>query len=153
MTEVSSRLLIRPLLRNDEAEWRGLWRAYLAFYETTLPETVYQTHFERLLGSDPQDYSCLVASLDGRLVGLAHYLFHRHGWRVENVCYLQDLFADPSVRGQGVGWSLIEAVYAVADAAGSPNVYWMTNEANATARKLYDRIGQLTPFLKYQRVL
>jgi GNAT superfamily N-acetyltransferase len=153
MTLVPAKALIRPLVRADEAGWRRLWTAYLAFYDTTLPETVYQTHFTRLLGDDPQDYSCLVAEQDGALVGLAHYLFHRHGWRVENVCYLQDLYADPSVRGQGVGWALIEGVYAAADAAGSPNVYWMTNETNATARQLYDRIGQLTPFIKYQRIV
>ena len=59
--------------------------------------------------------------------------------------------ADPSVRGQGVGRALIEAVYAAADAAGCPSVYWMTQEFNAEARKLYDRIATLTPFIKYQR--
>ena len=77
--------------------------------------------------------------------GLAHYLFHRHGWRIENVCYLQDLYADPEVRGTGIGRALIEAVYAAADAAGAPSVYWLTQEFNATARRLYDRIGTLDP--------
>lgn len=144
-------LVIRPLERRDEAEWRRLWRDYLAFYETELPETVYASQFDRLLGDDPQDYSGLVAELDGRLVGLAHYLFHRHGWKVENVCYLQDLYAAPEARGKGVGRALIEAVYARADAAGAPSVYWMTQEFNTTARRLYDRIGELTPFVKYQR--
>ena len=79
------------------------------------------------------------------------YLFHRHCWKIENVCYLQDLYADPSARGMGVGRALIEAVYEQADAAGAPSVYWMTQEFNHTARQLYDRIGQLTPFIKYQR--
>jgi len=46
---------------------------------------------------------------------------------------------------------LIEAVYKAADDAGAPSVYWMTQEFNTNARKLYDRIGQLTPFIKYQR--
>ncbi|MBR9843957.1 MAG: GNAT family N-acetyltransferase [Rhodobacteraceae bacterium] len=143
---------IRPLTASDEADWRRLWTGYLDFYETTVPEEVYQTTFARLLGDDPRDYSCLVAETpDGRLVGLTHYLFHRHGWKVEDVCYLQDLFADPDARGLGVGRALIEAVYAAADAAGAPTVYWMTQDFNATARTLYDRIGVLTPFIKYQR--
>ena len=34
----------------------------------------------------------LVAESDGRLVGLAHYLFHRSTTAIEPVCYLQDLF-------------------------------------------------------------
>ena len=143
---------IRPLARADEPQWRDLWTAYLAFYETTRPEPVYQAYFERLLGDDPQDYCGLVAEADdGRLVGLTHYLFHRHGWSIENTCYLQDLYAAPDVRGQGVGRRLIEAVYAAADAAGVPGVYWLTQDFNAEARALYDRVGKLTPFIKYAR--
>ncbi|WP_422050307.1 GNAT family N-acetyltransferase [Shimia sp.] len=142
---------IRPLERSDHDDWRRLWTAYLAFYESSVAEEVYVSTFARLLGDDPQDFSCLVAEKDGVLVGLTHYLFHRHAWRVENVCYLQDLYADPEVRGTGVGRKLIEAVYAAADAKDAPAVYWLTQEFNTTARQLYDRIGKVTPFIKYQR--
>lgn len=144
-------LIVRALRAEDEPVWRELWRAYLAFYETTLPEAVYTSTFSRLLGSDPRDFNALVAELDGRVVGLTHYLFHRHGWKIEEVCYLQDLFADPSVRGMGVGRALIEAVYKAADDHGAPTVYWLTQGFNDTARLLYDRIGVVTPFIKYQR--
>ncbi|MBB5516346.1 GNAT superfamily N-acetyltransferase [Rubricella aquisinus] len=144
-------LTIRPLTKDDEAHWRRLWTAYLAFYEATVSEDVYQSTFARLLGDDPQDFSCLLAVEDGRPVGLAHYLFHRHGWKVENVCYLQDLFVDPEIRGTGAGRALIEAVYEAADAGGAPSVYWLTQEFNAVGRRLYDRVGVLTPFIKYQR--
>ena len=43
------------------------------------------------------------------------------------------------------------AVYAEADAAGAADVYWLTQEFNVTARRLYDRIGRATPFVKYVR--
>lgn len=144
-------VIVRPLARSDQAHWRRLWRDYLAFYETEVPEEVYATYFDRLLGSDPQDYNGLIAEVDGEPVGLTHYLFHRHGWKIENVCYLQDLYADPNVRGQGVGRALIQAVYDAADAAGAPSVYWLTQDFNTEARKLYDRIGIVTPFIKYAR--
>ncbi len=144
-------LKIRPLNTEDKAQWAEMWRDYLAFYETTLPDTIYETTFERLLGDDPQDFSGFVAELDGKLVGLTHFLFHRHGWKVENVCYLQDLFARPEARGTGVGRALIQAVYDEADRQGAPSVYWLTQEFNHTARQLYDRIGTLTPFIKYNR--
>ncbi|NRA99044.1 MAG: GNAT family N-acetyltransferase [Rhodobacteraceae bacterium] len=144
-------LIIRPLAREDRPEWTRLWSAYLTFYETTLPEEVYETYFERLLGDDAQDFNGFVAELDGKLVGLTHYLFHRHGWKLENTCYLQDLFAHPEVRGQGIGRALIEAVYKAADANGTPSVYWLTQDFNATARQLYDRIGTKTPFIVYRR--
>lgn len=142
---------IRPLSASDRSEWQRLWRSYLEFYEASVSDDVYDVYFQRLLGNDPQDFSGFLALDDGRPVGLVHYLFHRHGWKVENVCYLQDLYADPSVRGKGVGRALIKAVYSAADEAGSPGVYWLTQDFNLQARKLYDRIGVLTPFIKYNR--
>ena len=142
---------IRPLERADRDAWRGLWTAYLGFYQSTVTEDVYTTTFERLLGDDPHDFNGLVAEHNGQLVGLTHYVFHRHAWKIENVCYLQDLYATPETRGTGVGRALIEAVYDAADQAKVPTVYWMTQEDNATARQLYDRIGSLTNFIKYQR--
>jgi len=141
---------VRSLTRADEPQWRRLWSTYLRFYETDLPEKVYLTTFDRLL-SDTEPQHGLIAERGDRPVGLVHYIFHRHNWRVEDVCYLQDLYADPEVRGMGVGRALIEAVYAAADKANSPSVYWLTQDFNAEARKLYDRIGTLTPFIKYQR--
>jgi GNAT superfamily N-acetyltransferase len=142
---------IRPLRASDKTEWATLWEAYLAFYKTSLPSDVYNAAFARLIGDEAQDFHGLIALQDGKAVGLVHYLFHRHLWRVENVCYLQDLFAAPEVRGTGVGRQLIEAVYAAADAQGAPNVYWLTQDDNHTGRQLYDRVGSLTNFIKYTR--
>lgn len=145
------RLTVRPVAPGDRAEWEALWEAYLTFYESSVAPEVYDSTFARLLGSDPQDYSAFVAEQNGRLVGLTHYLFHRHCWKIENVCYLQDLYVHPSARGTGAGRALIEAVYAASDAAKVPTVYWLTQEFNQTARALYDRIADVTPFIKYQR--
>jgi len=147
----SSAVTVRNLAFADRSDWARLWQGYLAFYETELPASIYDTYFSRLLKDDPNEYSGLIAEIDGRPVGLAHYLFHRHGWKVENVCYLQDLYTDPAARGHGVGRALIEAVYAKADAANAPSVYWLTQEFNTNARHLYDRLGRLTPFIKYER--
>jgi GNAT superfamily N-acetyltransferase len=144
-------LVIRPLEEKDREDWARLWTGYLQYYETSVTPEVYASTFARLLGDDPRDFNCFVAELDGRLVGLTHYLFHRHAWRIEEVCYLQDLYADPEVRGTGVGRALIEAVYAAADAYGAPAVYWLTQEFNTTARQLYDRIGKVSPFIRYNR--
>ncbi|MEL6218833.1 MAG: GNAT family N-acetyltransferase [Pseudomonadota bacterium] len=142
---------IRPITAGDETAWRRLWRDYLAFYETSVPEEVYATSFARLLDPEVDDYHGLVAEMDGKAIGLVHYIYHRHGWRIEKVCYLQDLYVDREIRGTGAGRALIEAVYAAADRDGCPSVYWMTQHFNATARQLYDRIATLTPFIKYQR--
>ncbi len=143
--------MIRPLAPGDRAAWDVLWRDYLAFYETELPESVYDTTFSRLTSAEVPEMGAFVAEIGGIPHGLVHYIFHRHCWRAENVVYLQDLYVAPAARGQGAGRALIEAVYGVADAAGSPSVYWMTQEFNDTARRLYDRVARVTPFIKYQR--
>ncbi|WP_347313332.1 GNAT family N-acetyltransferase [Defluviimonas sp. SAOS-178_SWC] len=145
-------LVIRPIEPGDAADWRRLWRAYLAFYETELPDAVYEETFARLLSGGAGEFRGFLAVLDGKPVGLTHYLFHRTCWAVADTCYLQDLFADPEARGQGIGRALIEAVYAAADAEGAASVYWLTQDFNTTARQLYDRIGEKTPFIKYKRV-
>lgn len=144
-------LILRSIDPADRPVWGALWRGYLDFYETTLPGAVYDVTFARLTSPDHPDQTGLIAVQDGRAVGLVHTIYHAHNWRLEQVCYLQDLYTAPEARGRGVARALIEAVYARADAAGCPSVYWMTQEGNTQARKLYDRIGTLTPFIKYSR--
>lgn len=145
------KLIIRQLEADDETEWRRLWTGYLTYYQTKLPPEVYDSTFMRLLSGQPGEYRGLIAEIGGHPVGLAHYLFHRTCWAVADTCYLQDLYAEPAVRGQGVGRALIEAVYAASDSHGAASVYWMTQDFNAVARRLYDRIGVKTPFIEYNR--
>lgn len=142
---------IRPVRREDEDQWRVLWTGYLDFYESSVADGVYRSTFDRFFETGAYEPRCLVAERDGYLVGIVHYMAHRHCWKLGDVCYLQDLFASPDVRGTGVGRALIEAVYAKADENGWENVYWMTQHFNETGRRLYDRVGSLTPFIKYQR--
>lgn len=142
---------VRPVEAHDEADWRALWQGYLAFYQADLPDAVTSTTFARLMSDDPDEMRGMLAVVDGRPVGLVHHVRHRTCWKVEKVCYLQDLYARPDARGQGLGRALIEAVYAQADRSGTPAVYWLTQDHNATARRLYDRVGQLTPFIEYDR--
>lgn len=142
-------LTIRPLEQSDHADWRRLWTAYLEFYETKLPEDVYQTTWQRLFSPGEFEPKGFIAVLDGKAVGLTHYLYHRSCWSLVNNCYLQDLFADSDIRGKGVGRALIKAVQDEAGKIGVKNVYWMTHETNATARKLYDSVARRTGFIEY----
>ncbi|PSJ20866.1 N-acetyltransferase [Halomonas sp. ND22Bw] len=150
--------LIRPLQMSDKPEWARLWQDYLAFYDTELPEAVYDHTFERLLAVGESEPGCFVVDVreaDGQetpaLAGLVHYLYHAHCWKLGPVCYLQDLFVDPRYRGKGLGRRLIERVHGQAGEDGVTDIYWMTQEFNEPARRLYDRVGALTPFIKYVR--
>ncbi len=144
-------LMIRPIRVQDRPVWGQLWTGYLSYYKTVLPEEVYATTFARLLSGAAGEFRGLLAVRNGVPVGLVHYLFHPGSWSAGDACYLQDLFTLPQARGTGVARALIRAVYTAADAGGAAPVYWFTQDFNATARRLYDRIGVLTPFMRYNR--
>jgi GNAT superfamily N-acetyltransferase len=143
---------IRPLGPEDRADWEPLWAGYLAFYEATIPSTVTETTWARL--NDPAEpMHALGAFVNGQLVGIVHYLFHRSTWTTGDYCYLQDLFTDEAARGRGAGRALIQAVYERARAASASRVYWLTQEGNATARALYDKLADRSGFIQYRKML
>lgn len=143
---------VRPLEARDEAAWRRLFKGYIAFYEASVPEEVIDITWQRLLAGGEGAHIALVAVDDADApVGLAHVLFHRSTWSATWYCYLEDLFVDPAQRKTGVGRTLIEAVYREADARGCTRTYWVTQETNATARALYDRLATKAPFIQYRR--
>lgn len=144
-----SPLTVRPLQQSDHDDWRRLWTDYLTFYEASVSEDVYATTWQRLFLDGEYEPKGFIAISDGKAVGLTHYMFHRTCWSVENKCYLQDLFADPQVRGKGIGAALIAAVKEAAAARGVNGIYWLTHETNTTARKLYDRVAKNSGFLRY----
>ncbi len=144
-------LIVRSIARSDFAQWQPLWQGYNLFYgRPALPAEITQMTWSRFFDGCEPVYA-LVAEKDGQLLGLAHYLFHRSTTLIEPVCYLQDLFTNEAARGQRIGRALIEAVYERAKVAGSTRVYWQTQENNATARRLYDKIAQLSGFIVYRK--
>jgi len=151
-----SGLVVRAIAREDRAAWRPLWDGYNAFYgrhgETALPEAVTQTTWERFFDAG-EPVHALVAEVEGRVVGLAHYLFHRSTTAITPHCYLQDLFTSEAARGRGVGRALIEAVIERARAVGSSRVYWHTHETNAAAQRLYDEVAERSGFIVYRKPL
>jgi GNAT superfamily N-acetyltransferase len=143
-------IVVSKLASQDRSEWQALFRAYLDFYETSLE----QSAFDRAWAAFQQDdvMHALGARLDGRLAGITHVLVHA-STSAADVCYLQDFFTAPDVRGRGVGRSLIAAVVDRARERGCSRVYWSTHESNTTARRLYDDVAVNRGFIRYEIAL
>lgn len=153
---LTNTITIRPVLSTDFPAWSMLWEGYNAFYgrsgPTALAPEITRMTWSRFFDGD-EPVHAMVAECDGRLLGLAHYLFHRNTIMISPDCYLQDLYTSEAARGHGVGRRLIEAVGVRAREAGATRVYWHTHESNATAMALYDKVAHKPGFVVYRKVL
>ena len=140
--------LLAPEPEHKE-DWSSLFRDYLTFYKTEKPDEVFEANWTRILDPNVPMFS-VIAWEDGQAVGLANYLYHDSFWDIEKRCYLNDLIVLPQARGKGIGEALIAYVHNAARTSGAAQLYWTTAHENVIARKLYDRVGELTPFIKYQ---
>lgn len=143
---------IRMAHEDDFAQWVTLWKGYQVFYKTNIAEATTDTTWSRFLDPAEPMY-CAVAEVDGKLIGMVHYIFHRSCWTAGDYVYLQDLFAAPEMRGKGVGRALIEHVYAVAKAQGGSRVWWLTHETNSDAMHLYDKMADKSGFIQYRKLM
>jgi GNAT superfamily N-acetyltransferase len=140
-------LTVGRLEQGDRVDWQELFAGYHAFYgRTDWPQQNYDEAWRRFL--EDERIHARAARLDGRLVGIVHFLVHPSTSSAD-LCFLQDLFTAPQARGHGVGRALIAEVEQWAREAGCSRVYWHTQAGNETARRLYDRVAENRGFIQY----
>ena len=143
---------IRDARPEDLEEWLELWEAYLEFYEVEIAFDITMATWARIL--DPMNaLTCRVAVSDDKVIGFAHHHTHLTTWDIRPVCYLEDLFVSPDIRGAGIGKALIDDLIALGKARDWASIYWITAEKNKTAQKLYDSYGKRDEFFRYSLTL
>ncbi|MDB5899536.1 MAG: acetyltransferase-like protein [Ramlibacter sp.] len=145
---VTTPCIIRAAVPADEATWRELWRGYCRFYQAQVPQEVTDRTWKRILDPDAQ-VMCIVAEVDGQVLGFANCVVHENTWETQAVCYLEDLFVTPAARGRGIGAALLEWLRNAMRAEGWARLYWMTKANNTQARRLYDRFARADDFVRY----
>lgn len=144
---------IRPLDLTDRVAWEPLWQAYQRFYQVEIPQGTTDATWARFHDPAEPVHAFSAFDADGRMVGIVHAILHRSTWLPDWSCYLQDLYVDESQRGQRTGEALIDAVADFARENKAGRLYWLTQESNITARRLYDRIAQASGFVQYRKQL
>src|SRR3569833_92421 len=137
---------ISPLTESDRAGWEALARGHHAHFGTEIDDEGYEQTWQRVLAGEQT--RGIAARLDGRMVGIAHYVFHASIWRAGGRCYLADLFVDPKVRRRGIAMAMIKRVARAAEEHGFPRLYWNTL-AGTPARALYDKVANFQKGLIY----
>ena len=141
---------IRKPTEADRDQWNPLWLGYLTFYQSGLPDELTDLLWQRFFDPEHEIQARVAEDENGRLVGLVHFFPHAHTWYASPVCYLNDLFVSPDIRGGGIGEGLINAVVDEARERGWAEVYWQTQEHNLVARGLYNKItGGTDGFITY----
>ncbi|MDP1965215.1 MAG: GNAT family N-acetyltransferase [Reyranella sp.] len=148
-------MVVRETTAADWSAWHRMWRANCAHYHASLSVAEDEELWRRIIDPD-NPVSALVGAGPGAestLVGFAHYVLHPHTFSSRMVCYLEDLWVEPSTRGTSVGRKLIDALVTRGRDRGWRRIYWHTEADNAAARLLYDRVAQLTDYVRYDIAL
>jgi GNAT superfamily N-acetyltransferase len=86
-------------------------------------------------------FSLFVAESDGTLVAYALYFYNYSTFLVRPSLYLEDLFVEPSARGQGLGERLMRTLAAEAVRQGCGRFEWCVLDWNVRAQKFYQSLG------------
>jgi ribosomal protein S18 acetylase RimI-like enzyme len=139
----------------DWTEWSRMWSANCAHFGASMPQTHDRELWRRIV--DPEHPVCALvcgtSDQDGTLLGLAHYVLHPHTFSSKMVCYLEDLWVEPSARRAGIARTLVDALVARGKEHDWRRLYWHTETDNMAARALYDRIARATNYVRYDIAL
>jgi len=141
-------ITVRALTANDRDRWQELYSGYCDFYAKPLSDERAETVFGWLLDAD-HELECIVAELDGQIIGLAHFREFARPIAGGRAMFLDDLFTAQEARGTGAATTLIEALREIGTERGLVMIRWLTAEDNVTAQRVYDKIARKTNMLTY----
>src|SRR5699024_104774 len=104
---------VRAVRSDDRVGWQVLFEGYRNFYGFDPSSAVVDRVWNWLI--DPgHECSGMLVEIDGVIVGLAHYRrFSRPSTGTIGL-WLDDLFTEPTLRGQGIGRALIAELNSIA---------------------------------------
>ena len=137
----------------DRADWEPLYYGYAKFYRVEMNQAILDTLWGWIHDDANAFFGLIARDADGKAVGLMHCRQMPSPLSGALVGFLDDLFVDPTARGQGV----VEALYAGLNQPGQeqgwPFIRWITAENNYRGRAVYDRLSDKTHWVTYQKAV
>jgi GNAT superfamily N-acetyltransferase len=140
---------VRPLLPEDEARWRDLCAGYAAFYKIEQTEAMASRVWGWLLDPAHSVEGIVAVDRSGQVQGLAHYRDFARPSSASMGGYLDDLFVDPDLRGEGAADVLLTELKRIGRERNWTVIRWITADDNYRARGKYDRFAVRTPWITY----
>lgn len=144
-----SDVIIRPLMADDKTDWHELFSGYCHFYKVNFSNQLADTVWDWLMDEKTNFYG-LVAVVDKKIVGFAHYRSFPNSLAGDIACFFDDLFVSMDMRSKKIGRNLMMAVKAAAKQNGWTMISWLTADDNYRARPLYDTIAKRTSWITYE---
>ena len=93
-----------------------------------------------LFGTAPRVF-CEIAEWNGEPAGFALWFYNFSTFRGRHGLYLEDLYVEPSLRGQGIGKALLRHLARRCLSEGLARFEWWALDWNAKAIELYEAMG------------
>ena len=133
-----SNLEICDIQKKHYEVWIELYHKYAEYYQVDIPKDNFDLTW-KWLTSENYPFWGILADVDSKIVGFAHFRSLPSPLDSCEVGFLDDLFVLQEYRGKKIGYSLIEKVHQIGKSKNWPYINWITKDDNYTARTLYDK--------------
>ena len=144
-----SNLEICDIQKKHYEVWIELYHKYSVYYQVDIPKDNFDLTW-KWLTSENYPFWGILADLDSKIVGFAHFRSLPSPLDSCEVGFLDDLFVLQEYRGKKIGYSLIEKVHQIGKSKNWPYINWITKDDNYPARTLYDKISTKTDWNFYE---
>jgi len=147
-----SNLEIYEIQQKHYEVWIELYHKYAEYYQVDIPKDNFDLTW-KWLTSENYPFWGILADVDSKIVGFAHFRSLPSPLDSCEVGFLDDLFVLQEYRGKKIGYSLIEKVHQIGKSKNWPYINWITKDDNYTARTLYDKISTKTDWNFYELIV
>ena len=144
-----SNLEICDIQKKHYEVWIELYHKYAEYYQVDIPKDNFDLTW-KWLTSENYPFWGILANVDSKIVGFAHFRSLPSPLDSCEVGFLDDLFVLQEYRGKKIGYSLIKKVHQIGKNKNWPYINWITKDDNYTARTLYDKISTKTDWNFYE---
>lgn len=135
-----SDFLIRKGVREDCPQILELIKELARYEKASHEVTNTQEQLEKDGFEGTPLFECLVAEVNGVVVGLSLWYYRYSTWKGKRL-YLEDIIVTKSHRSKGIGKSLFDKTVAFAKEKSCTGMTWLVLDWNSPAIKFYDKYG------------